>query len=152
MELYLVRHGEACAPEEDRRRPLTDVGREHARRVALAGQGYWGDTPIGIDVQIDDLGWRNHGTGVGQEGCVPMEFWQDNFDAIQYVTRQGIMVLEAAGNGQVDLDAAVDGGLLDPGLRRKPAVRRSAAGAESSRIRSRPARRCRSHRSGAHSA
>jgi phosphohistidine phosphatase len=38
MELYLVRHGEAFAKADDAQRPLTDVGREHARRVALAAR------------------------------------------------------------------------------------------------------------------
>jgi hypothetical protein len=61
-------------------------------------------------------------TGVGQEGYVPMEFWPDNFDAIQAASRRGIMVLEAAGNGQVDLDAAVYEGLFDPTLRHSGAI------------------------------
>ncbi len=61
-------------------------------------------------------------TGSGQEGYVPMEFWQDNFDAIAAVTRQGIMVLEAAGNGQVDLDAPIYQGLFDPALRHSGAI------------------------------
>ncbi len=61
-------------------------------------------------------------TGTGQEGYVPMEFWQDNFEAIQTVTRQGIMVLEAAGNGQVDLDAPIYQGLFDPAVRHSGAI------------------------------
>ncbi|MFT7699111.1 MAG: hypothetical protein ACI8S7_000931, partial [Candidatus Krumholzibacteriia bacterium] len=61
-------------------------------------------------------------TDIGQQGFVPMEFWQDNFDAIQAVTRQGIMVLEAAGNGEVDLDAAIYAGMFDPALRHSGAI------------------------------
>jgi len=61
-------------------------------------------------------------TGNGQQGYVPMEFWQDNFDAIQTVTHRGIMVLEAAGNGQVDLDAAIYQGLFDPSQRHSGAI------------------------------
>ncbi len=53
---------------------------------------------------------------------MPMEFWQDNFDAIAAVTRQGIMVLEAAGNGQVDLDAPIYQGLFDPAVRHSGAI------------------------------
>ena len=61
-------------------------------------------------------------TGVGQEGFVPMEFWQDNFDAIAAVTRRGILVVEAAGNGQVDLDAPIYEGLFDPAQRHSGAI------------------------------
>jgi phosphohistidine phosphatase len=34
MELYLMRHGEAMAAEQDPRRPLTEAGRAAAERVA----------------------------------------------------------------------------------------------------------------------
>lgn len=61
-------------------------------------------------------------TGVGQEGYVPMEFWQDIFDAIQVVTAQGLIVCEAAGNGAVDLDAALYAGMFDRALRDSGAI------------------------------
>ena len=48
-----------------------------------------------------------------QFGYVPMEFWQDNFDAIRALTDLGIIVVEAAGNGQQDLDDPVYLGLFD---------------------------------------
>jgi len=51
--------------------------------------------------------------GGGQFGYVPMEFWQDNFDAIRALTDLGIIVVEAAGNGQQDLDDPVYLGLFD---------------------------------------
>jgi subtilisin family serine protease len=35
---------------------------------------------------------------------LPIEFWDDNFDAIQAATRRGVVVIEAAGNGGEDLD------------------------------------------------
>jgi serine protease len=35
---------------------------------------------------------------------VPMEYYQDCFDAISIATASGIVVIEAAGNGQMDLD------------------------------------------------
>lgn len=35
---------------------------------------------------------------------VAMEYWQSNFDAIQTATANGIIVVEAAGNGSADLD------------------------------------------------
>ena len=51
-------------------------------------------------------------TGSGQFGYVPMEFWPDNFDAIRAITDLGYLVVEAAGNGQQDLDDAIYGGDL----------------------------------------
>jgi hypothetical protein len=61
-------------------------------------------------------------TGVGQEGYVPMEFWQDIFDAIQVVTAQGLIVCEAAGNGAVYLDASLYAGMFDRNLRDSGAI------------------------------
>ena len=138
-----------------------------------------------IGVQINDLGWRNHGTAVlgemrgtdngygvrgivplagvgassignqsvadailnaalalaagdlqlielhapgpnangsGQFGYVPMEFWQDNFDAIRTATAMGRIVCEAAGNGSQDLDDAVYMGLFDRNQRDSGAI------------------------------
>ena len=51
--------------------------------------------------------------GNGQFGYVPMEFWQDNFDAIRTVTAMGRIVCEAAGNGAQDLDDEVYMDLFD---------------------------------------
>lgn len=45
-------------------------------------------------------------TGVGQVGFIAIEWWPDDFDAIKYATAKGIVVVEAAGNGAEDLDAA----------------------------------------------
>jgi subtilisin family serine protease len=43
--------------------------------------------------------------GTGPRGrFLPVEYWDDNFDAIQAATRRGIVVIEAAGNGAEDLD------------------------------------------------
>lgn len=138
-----------------------------------------------IGAQIDDLGWRNHGTAVmgemvgvdnpygitgivpdatggnssigdqsvsqallaaaaqleagdlvlielhapgpnangsGQYGYVPMEWWQDNFDAIRALTDMGIIVVEAAGNGEQDLDDPVYLGLFDRSVRDSGAI------------------------------
>jgi subtilisin family serine protease len=46
--------------------------------------------------------------GTGPRGrYVPIEFWDDNFEAIQIAVARGIVVIEAAGNGNEDLDASV---------------------------------------------
>ena len=60
--------------------------------------------------------------GNGQFGYVPMEFWQDNFDAILLATAAGVIVCEAAGNGQQDLDDPVYQGLFDRNVRDSGAI------------------------------
>ncbi len=60
--------------------------------------------------------------GSGQYGYLPMEFWQDNFDAIRTVTALGRIVCEAAGNGAQDLDDAVYMNLFDRDLRDSGAI------------------------------
>lgn len=46
-------------------------------------------------------------TGQGQVGFVAMEWWPDNFAAIRYAVAKGVIVVEAAGNGGVNYDAAI---------------------------------------------
>ena len=46
-------------------------------------------------------------TGAGQFGYIAIEWWPDDLDAIRYAVAKGIIVVEAAGNGSQDLDAAV---------------------------------------------
>ena len=42
-----------------------------------------------------------------QKGYIAMEWWPDDFDAIQYATAKGVIVVEAAGNGAENLDDAI---------------------------------------------
>lgn len=60
--------------------------------------------------------------GGGQFGYLPMEFWPDNFDAIRAITDLGIIVVEAAGNGQQDLDDPLYQGLFDREVRDSGAI------------------------------
>lgn len=46
-------------------------------------------------------------TGAGQFGFIAIEWWPDDFAAILYATAKGIIVVEAAGNGSQNLDAAI---------------------------------------------
>lgn len=60
--------------------------------------------------------------GGGQFGFLPMEYWQDVFDAIQIAAANGRIVVEAAGNGQQDLDSPMYRGLFDRNVRDSGAV------------------------------
>lgn len=42
-----------------------------------------------------------------QRGYIAVEWWPDDFEAIQYAINRGVIVVEAAGNGAEDLDAAI---------------------------------------------
>jgi hypothetical protein len=43
--------------------------------------------------------------GSSQVGCGPVEYFQAEFDAISTATAKGVIVVQAAGNGNVDLDS-----------------------------------------------
>jgi hypothetical protein len=60
--------------------------------------------------------------GQGQYGYVCMEFWQDNFDAIQIASASGRICCEAAGNGQQNLDDPIYMGLFDRNVRDSGAI------------------------------
>ena len=55
-------------------------------------------------------------------GCGPVEWQQATFDAISLATAQGISVVEAAGNGAVQLDAPDCLGLFDRNVRDSGAI------------------------------
>ncbi len=87
----------------------------------------WQAVEVGDAVVIELHAPGPNATGIGQEGYVPMEFWQDNFDAIQIATANGRIVCEAAGNGEEDLDAPVYGTLFDRNVRDSGAILIGAA-------------------------
>jgi hypothetical protein len=60
--------------------------------------------------------------GSGQFGYVAMEFWQDNFDAIQTAVANGRICIEAAGNGEQNFDDPVYQGLFDRTIRNSGAI------------------------------
>ena len=62
------------------------------------------------------------GSNGSQVGFLPMEFYPDCFDIIQYVSSSGIIVVEAAGNGGVNLDRAEFGRKFDRNFRDSKAL------------------------------
>ena len=66
-----------------------------------------------------------------QLGYVPMEYWQENFDAILQASALGRIVVEAGGNGAENLDNAdIYGSLFDPEYRFSGAVMVAASSSE----------------------
>jgi len=57
-----------------------------------------------------------------QHEFIAVEFWQASFDAIKSATARGIIVVEAAGNGGMNLDAARYGGRFNRAQRDSGAI------------------------------
>ncbi|RKZ91217.1 MAG: peptidase S8 [Candidatus Parabeggiatoa sp. nov. 1] len=55
-------------------------------------------------------------------GYIPVEYWQLNFDAIQYATANGVTVVEAGGDGSANLDDPVYHGCFDRQVRDSGAI------------------------------
>jgi subtilisin family serine protease len=67
--------------------------------------------------------------GAGPRGrYLPVEFWDDNFEAIREATTRGVIVVEAAGNGGEDLDHKSYKGKLSRGKRDSGAIMVGAGG------------------------
>jgi hypothetical protein len=58
----------------------------------------------------------------GQFEYVAMEYWQANYDAIRNATARGVIVVEAAGNGSMNLDSGIYGGLFNRSVRDSGAI------------------------------
>lgn len=67
--------------------------------------------------------------GYGPRGrFLPMEFWDDNYDAIYAATQRGVIVVEAAGNGGENLDHRAYNGKLERKTRDSGAIMVGAGG------------------------
>ncbi|MCY1033157.1 S8 family serine peptidase [Corallococcus sp. BB11-1] len=58
----------------------------------------------------------------GQCNYIAMEYWQGEYDAVRNATANGVIVIEAAGNGSANLDAAAYGGRFNPATRDSGAI------------------------------
>jgi subtilisin family serine protease len=68
--------------------------------------------------------------GAGPRGgrWVPVEYWDDAYDAIAAATKRGVVVIEAAGNGAEDLDRSIYKGKFDRAKRDSGAILVGAGG------------------------
>ncbi len=67
--------------------------------------------------------------GTGPRGrYVPMEYWDDNYEVIKAATSRGVVVIEAAGNGDENLDLPIFKGKFDRKVRDSGAILVGAGG------------------------
>lgn len=88
----------------------------NTRAISIFGPGMSSATAIrqaadaltAGDIILIELHRRGpDGSGVGQDGFIAIEWWPDDFAAIVYAASRGVIVIEAAGNGSRNLDAAI---------------------------------------------
>src|SRR5437764_1299731 len=110
------------------------TGRMHAYVVANAINAASSALGAGDGMLIEQ---HTPGPGTGlscpcncsQWEYVPMEYYQESFDAIRRATARGIIVVEAAANGSQDLDRSVFDGRFNRALRDSQAILVGASGA-----------------------
>jgi subtilisin family serine protease len=96
-----------------------EFGFDPARAIGIAtGRLDDGDVIL-IEQQAPACGGA---CGANQVGCGPQEAIQSVFDAISAATAKGIVVVEAAGNGNVNLDAPACGNLFNRNVRDSRAI------------------------------
>lgn len=75
-----------------------------------------------ILVELHAPGPNSPGTNDEQKGYIAVEYWDAEFAAIAYAVAKGINVVEAAGNGGEDLNAAIYAGRFDRRVRDSGAI------------------------------
>ncbi|MBA4377294.1 MAG: hypothetical protein C0395_01320 [Gemmatimonas sp.] len=94
----------------------------HSLSTSAAVSNATGATAYGDIILIELQGAGPNANGAGDYGYIPMEYWQDTFDAISIATALGRTVVEVAGNGLQDLDDPIYIGLFDPEVRHSGAI------------------------------
>ncbi len=94
----------------------------HSLSTSAAVSNATGATAYGDVILIEVEGAGPNANGTGDYGYIPMEYWQDTFDAISIATALGRTVVEVAGNGLQDLDDPTYAGLFDPAVRNSGAI------------------------------
>ncbi|MBK6898604.1 MAG: S8 family serine peptidase [bacterium] len=94
----------------------------HNLSTSAAVSNATGATAYGDIILIELQGAGPNANGAGDYGYIPMEYWQDTFDAVSIATALGRTVVAVAGNGLQDLDDPVYAGLFDPGWRDSGAI------------------------------
>jgi Subtilase family len=106
------------APDVDRVITASIGGSEAADAIDAAAEQLRAGDVLLVELQ-----------GYGPRGrFVPVEWWDDIFDAISAATARGVVVIEAAGNGAEDLDAKIYRGKLSRGGRDSGAIMVGAGG------------------------
>ncbi len=75
-----------------------------------------------ILLEMHAPGPNSPGLNDQQKGYIAVEYWDPEFAAISYAVAKGIYVVEAAGNGGENLDAAVYAGRFDRKMRDSGAI------------------------------
>ena len=106
------------APDVDRVVTASIGASTSADAIAAAAQDLRAGDVLLIELQ-----------GVGPVGrFLPVEYWDDNFDAIRTATQRGVVVIEAAGNGGENLDRRIYRGKFDRTKRDSGAIMVGAGG------------------------
>lgn len=94
-------------------------GYHPARAISIATGVLRRGDAILIEQQTPVCGGR---CDASQVGCGPLEYDQGSFDAIATATARGIIVVEAAGNGNVNLDSPSCNGRFNRSVRNSRAI------------------------------
>lgn len=111
------------------------AGRCHNLVVAVAINEAYINSKPGDTILIEQHTWAPtdgrtcKSTNCDQFGMIAMEFYPECFDAIRRATAKGIIVVEAAGNGEQDLDLPGFEKRFDPSVRHSGAILVGASGA-----------------------
>jgi serine protease len=92
----------------------TTRGNEFGNAMILATQNLVAGDVVLIEQHYPGPRSVNN-VGASQFGYLPVEYWTSFYDAIRTATANGIIVVEAAGNGEQNLDDPIYGGFLSVG-------------------------------------